>query len=343
MQIARSKQTLVPTIRRVRGFTLVELLVVIAIIGVLVSLLLPAVQAAREAARRSQCQNNLKQLGLALLSYHDTAEQFPSGSPRCCGQAGELWSTSIFPFLELTNLHDQLDFTVPFSDRRSVNMELIQQTVDAFICPSGPAAANPLFTDRHQHNPRTQVGTWYVASMGPTSPDRCSIVCTALRGTGEPNHCCLGYNWGTNAGRNFDTDWQQISYPEGSTLGVFGRHTIPVISLSNITDGTSSTLMVGETLPEQCTFFGLYSNNFSIASTSIPLNNLVSDREGEFPQDFGAGSNWFETGGFKSAHPGSVHFVMADGSVQSVNESIDYLVYNRLGSRTGGEIASVVQ
>lgn len=325
-----------------KGFTLVELLVVIAIIGVLVALLLPAVQAAREAARRSQCQNNLKQIGLALLNYHDTAEQFPAGSPKCCGKAGELWSTSIFPFLELTNLHDQFDFTVTFGPR-TVNAELVKQPVPAFICPTGPAAANPLFEDRHQHNPRTQVGTWYVASMGPTSPDQCSIVCTALRSTNEPNHCCLGYNWGTNPGSNYGVDWRQVRYPEGSTQGVFGRHTIPVIALHNITDGTSNTLMIGETLPEQCIFFGLYSNNFSIASTTIPLNNQVSDREAEYPQDFSPGTNWFETGGFKSAHPGVVHFVMADGSVQSLSEAIDYLVYNRLGSRTGGEVASVGQ
>lgn len=323
------------------AFTLVELLVVIAIIGVLVALLLPAVQAAREASRRSQCQNNLKQIGLALLNYHDTAEQFPAGAPKCCGQPGQLWSTSIFPFVELGNLHDQLDFEVPFSDRRSVNIELIQQPVPAFICPTGPAADDPLFTDRFQHNPRTQVGTWYVGSMGPTSPDRCPVVCTALRGTGERNHCCLGHNWGTNGGRNYGTDWRQIGYPEGSTQGVFGRHTIPVIALKDITDGTSSTLMVGETLPEQCTFFGLYSNNFSVASTTIPLNNLVSDRDAEYPMDFNPGSNWFETGGFKSAHPGIVHFVMADGSVQSLSEAIDYLTFNRLGSRTGGEIASI--
>lgn len=177
--------------------------------------------------------------------------------------------------------------------------------------------------------------------MGPTSPDQCSIVCTALQSTGEPNVCCLGFNWGTGRGRGLGVNWRSLHYEEGSTQGVFGRHTIPVISLSSITDGASNTFMVGETLPEQCTFFGLYSNNFSVASTTIPLNNLVSDRDAEYPQDFNPGSNWFETGGFKSAHPGAVHFVLADGSVHAVAEAIDYLVYNRLGSRAGDEVAQM--
>ncbi len=325
------------------GFTLVELLVVIAIIGVLVALLLPAVQAAREAARRSQCLNNLRQIGLALISYHDRAGQFPAGAPECCKRPGELWTTSIFPEIEQSALHDQLDFTRLFDDRSTQNSELIKQSVPAFICPSAPGANNPLFEDRFQHNPRIAVGTWYVASMGPTSPDQCSIVCTALQSTGEDNVCCLGHNWGTQPGRGLDVKWKSIAYPAGSTQGVFGRHTIPKITLSTITDGASNTFMVGESLPEQCSFFGLYSNNFSVASTTIPLNNLVSDRDAEYPQDFNLGSNWFETGGFKSAHPGTVHFVMADGSVHAITDAMDYLVYNRLGSRAGDEVAQIEQ
>jgi prepilin-type N-terminal cleavage/methylation domain-containing protein/prepilin-type processing-associated H-X9-DG protein len=328
---------------RAVGFTLVELLVVIAIIGVLVALLLPAVQAAREAARRSHCLNNLRQIGLALITYHDRAGQFPAGAPRCCKQPGELWTTSIFPDIEQAALHDQLDFTRLFDDRRTNNPELIKLPVPTFICPSAPGASAPLFDDRFPHNPQVAVGTWYVASMGPTSPDQCSIVCTALQTTGEDNVCCLGFNWGTNAGSGLDGKWRLTRYPEGSTQGVFGRHTIPIISLSTITDGASNTFMVGETLPEQCSFFGLYSNNFSVASTTIPLNNLVSDREAEYPRDFNLGSNWFETGGFKSAHPGSVHFVMADGSVHAIADSMDYLVYNRLGSRAGDEIVQIEQ
>jgi prepilin-type N-terminal cleavage/methylation domain-containing protein len=96
--------------RRHPAFTLVELLVVIAIIGILIALLLPAVQAAREAARRSQCSNNLKQLGLALINYHDTIGVFPPGT--MSHGAGWSWSARVLPFMEVGNVHRQIDFSV---------------------------------------------------------------------------------------------------------------------------------------------------------------------------------------------------------------------------------------
>ena len=134
---------------RANGFTLVELLVVIAIIGILVALLLPAIQAAREAARRTQCQNNLKQIGLALQMHHDVHKVLPYG---CNGGEGEMWSYFILPFLEATNLHklgviierdDGFNWAYPgpyssadLDDPTYVNVKLVETKFSVFQCPS---------------------------------------------------------------------------------------------------------------------------------------------------------------------------------------------------------------
>ncbi|MCH7751005.1 MAG: DUF1559 domain-containing protein [Planctomycetes bacterium] len=117
------------------GFTLVELLVVIAIIGVLAGLLLPAVQSAREAVRRLQCQNNLKQIGVALHSYHDVNKQFPRGG-WAPSRAKLSWSASILPNLDASSLFDHIDRTVPFTDPR--NLAVGQTHLSVFLCPSAP-------------------------------------------------------------------------------------------------------------------------------------------------------------------------------------------------------------
>jgi len=118
------------------GFTLVELLVVIAIIGILIALLLPAVQAAREAARRAQCANNLKQIGLALLNYHNTHRIFPYGT----GGGGTWWSWSalILPYMEANNIHDQIDFGHPYNHVHPTNNDAMKNFIDTYICPSAP-------------------------------------------------------------------------------------------------------------------------------------------------------------------------------------------------------------
>jgi len=119
-----------------RGFTLVELLVVITIIGILIALLLPAVQAAREAARRMQCTNNLKQFGLALHNYHLTHKVFPYGA----GGGGTWWSWSalILPFIEQNAIYDQIDFDKPYNAVHPVNNDVMKNFIAAYQCPSAP-------------------------------------------------------------------------------------------------------------------------------------------------------------------------------------------------------------
>src|SRR5262245_51371448 len=129
---------------RLRGFTLVELLVVIAIIGVLVALLLPAVQAAREAARRMKCQNHLKQIGLAIHNYEDTTKILPNGTNKCCSPQGPNWIIALFPFMELQTIYDAMDHR-GFLHNTPANVRIGQNgKIVSLICPSDGAGNNPI-------------------------------------------------------------------------------------------------------------------------------------------------------------------------------------------------------
>ena len=134
-----------PKLRAERGFTLVELLVVIAIIGVLVALLLPAVQASRAAAQRTGCRNNLKQIGLALHNYHDQHGSFPIGCiewrpPGGSWQRQHAWSAAILPDLELASLHDRIDFSAAFD--AAANQAAAETVLSIYVCPANPAGGH---------------------------------------------------------------------------------------------------------------------------------------------------------------------------------------------------------
>lgn len=309
------------------GFTLVELLVVITIIGILIALLLPAVQAAREAARRLQCSNNLKQVALAMHGYHESCSFLPTTTPydRLSPSAnyypGGTWVALILPHMEQQGVYDMIDFDLPLND--PINAVAVKIIIPSLICPTDPAAEEPIFSNRGNLascNPNPSLGLWYPVSMGPTAPDQCPF-CPFP----NPSYCCQGSNYGTLGPNSSLTG-------KNSSVGMFGRYPSSY-SFSQVTDGLSNTFMLGESLPDQCIYMGAYCVNFPIAGTSIPLNT--------FERCDTAGGIHYRACGFKSLHSGGAHFALGDGSVRFFNDTIDYKLYNELGTRAGGEIVEI--
>jgi prepilin-type N-terminal cleavage/methylation domain-containing protein len=310
-----------------RGFTLVELLVVIAIIGVLVALLLPAVQAARESARRTRCTNNLKQIGLAFNNFHDANKKLPYGTPTTKNPAmfsnkGPTAHAAILPFLEEQAVFDLFNFEL-YPIYHTANSKPVNTPVSAYVCPSDPDGANPIHlitrVANGSQNPEKGHRNWYSLCGGPLNDDGVGgqpcILC--------PNnafYCCQP-----------GVDFSRL---DGKFPGLFSRVPVPV-KFKQITDGLSHTLMVGETLPTHSVYNGAYNTNYPLSLTHIPINTMDSDGGSDLS------GKWRTTMGFKSLHAGGAFFAMADGSVHFVAEAIDYVIFNNLGTRAGGETAAI--
>jgi prepilin-type N-terminal cleavage/methylation domain-containing protein len=317
-------------VRRPRAaFTLVELLVVIAIIGVLVALLLPAVQAAREAARRSSCSNNLKQLALACHNYEDTYKQLPPGSTgamngkqsfpsgwadpqrTCCPWGHFSWAAIILPFMEQQNLYSQIDFSRPAwaesimensnsagppNERgpagNTVNRAASRQVPKTFICPSAPRSGKfPIEQKDYAIN-------------------------------GGTGFCCPERN-------------PLLSEMNGIGFALNG------VRLAQVVDGTANTFLFLEQR---------HDGNHSWLFPRTGSNHFIwvhHASQGYVNPQFGNGSltapymmpndTQFNTRSAKSAHPGGVMAAMTDGSVPFVSNHIDRIVYRSTFTRDGGE------
>jgi prepilin-type N-terminal cleavage/methylation domain-containing protein/prepilin-type processing-associated H-X9-DG protein len=302
---------------RKTGFTLVELLVVIAIIGILIALLLPAIQAAREAARRAQCINTLRQLGIALHQHHQALGKLPQG---CTFSAASFvsnpiratWVIFLLPYSENKYVYDLFNLKKPLGD--PVNDRAVKTVVSFLVCPSDPDARSPILKNRctYDGNPSECMGTWYLASMGPTSPDGCPLCAE-----NNPSYCCQGSSFGTGDGGD-------------SGVGMFQRYPRG-IKFKEVRDGLSNTIMLGETLPTHSIHVAAFNENVPLGYTTVPMNLM----EGKDAEQSHSGQPVNRCQGFKSMHSDGANFLMADGSGIFINDRIDFRIYNALGTRAG--------
>ena len=251
------------------GFTLVELLVVIAIIGILIGMLLPAVQAVREAAHRTQCANNLRQIGLALHSHHSAMQEFPIGTVEWrfgsdTSQRQLAWSAYLLPYLEQQNVSDQLDLTRAFD---AVDNQLAAATVlSVYLCPS---------TIRETDQPEGRGGCDYGGIFG-----------------------------------------ERISSPNNPPKGTMLID--QAVSICDITDGTSNTLVVSE---DSQSPDAQWINGRNIFDQAFPINQAPG-----FENDI------------RSEHPQGANGVFCDGSVRFLNESIENETLAAICTRALGEV-----
>jgi prepilin-type N-terminal cleavage/methylation domain-containing protein/prepilin-type processing-associated H-X9-DG protein len=351
-----------------RGFTLIELLVVIAIIGVLIALLLPAVQSAREAARRAQCVNNMKQIGLALHNYHDQFGSFPpggmgiGGSGWAWGNNGLSWRAMILPQMEGTTAYNAVNFSTSAGGAEIYTIATAWYTVfNSWLCPSDGDNMGGL-------RPASGIGAQYPASGVPNRPgggtqqvpvsnyagsfgdNYCIGPLTGSGGPWETPACTpenvitpgvprIGWNgfWGTTYNCTF-------ALTGGKLRGYFDYRTVQTVRMADITDGTSNTIMVGEMLPLQAADSNFWQFNGSTAGVTVPMNWQTLREPCTDGATFGS-ADWlcrfsYANKGFKSKHPGGANITFGDGSVKFIKSSISLPTYCALGSRGGGETVS---
>lgn len=326
--------------RRERAFTLIELLVVIAIVGVLIGLLLPAVQSAREAARRVQCQNHLKQIGLAMHGYHDAWHVLPPAylTPSVLRPSrpatdlelgpGWAWGALILPYAEQGPLYDAANFDLGYGEvdgRYGLvglreNKTVRQSSVSLFLCPSGGGGEGPLNLGYGSGTVAGSPGQ-YIASAGWMDSSRLPVTGTGVL---YPNSRVAIGDVSDGTGATLMVGERSRNLAEAAWSGVFGSHSSPVPLCTKRGWPAESCvglmfLLMGRTGPSS-----------DILSGGLPGGNAPNNR--------GVGAD-----GFWSLHPGGCQFLICDGSVRFLKETLDPQVFRALATRAGGEIIGAGQ
>jgi len=319
------------------AFTLVELLVVIAIIGILIALLLPAVQAAREAARRMSCANNFRQVGVAMHNYHSAHGCFPPGviiwrssTGASCGPAldpprhyaGFGWGAFILPYLEQAALYEKIDFVQDPNSGHGFTYyepgstrEATSTLIPTYLCPSDPQGGELVSC----------------CSWGPDDPDL-----DPMEDVGKTNMAGVAdsKDWTCDGRHAFQSNvTRRHPAPGGgylNTAGMMGER--QGCRMSNVRDGSSNTLMIGEvTGAGRGTHAAQFWTSVNLLDTYDGINGYCT----VIP----AGGTYagLRDTGFSSFHPGGCHFVLGDGHVSFLSEDIASEVLAKLTTRAGGE------
>ena len=318
------------------GFTLVELLVVIAIIGTLIGLLLPAVMAAMEAGRRTQCLNNMKQIALAMKAYETGQKQYPTnwgkvntvGTPSMSPgptQPGASWIMPLLPSMDEGPLYSQLKVGQPLSYVDAANsynnIAVASTVVKTLVCPSdnlrGPVINSMLGS-----------GSW-----GPTNYKACSGANwpVSVAPDGTPSGTAITSVHGRNVGSSDGVDHGNGIMCRGGGTSPTGAPTLT--ASMDIRDGESKTYMIGEAVPEYCGWTVWAWFEGTTATCGIPLNyKMPGAILGSYP------TTWQYNMGFASRHKSGANFAMCDGSANYENNEIDPAVYQARATIDGNEL-----
>lgn len=289
-----------------RGFTLIELLVVVGIVGLLLAIVLPAIQQARETARRLECGSHLRQIGFALANYQNGQRGFPSGYVSSFDSLGNDtgpgwgWATAILSNIELQSIQNKLDFRAPIE--AIVNREMRLRKLPIFLCPSDTVMSPWTAVKRN--------------ALGVVLSPICDVAASNYVGV-------FG-----------------VSEPGIAGEGIFFRNSF--IGIQEITDGTSNTIVVGERSQRWCeaTWVGAVTLAQIFPPSGSPALPFVGNASGmilghsfEGPPNSGK----LECNCFSSAHQGGAQFVFADGHLQFISSSLDTLVFRAISTRAGNE------